>query len=90
MVSGRKGKAIRDPSAQNIEELVERCSAYLMNYLNNAAMRYDSYVVCMCLLRYSALQVKAGIASGLLKPSQVDDLVSEFTRDVFHVPDSTN
>jgi hypothetical protein len=69
---------------------VENCSTYLMGFLNNATMRYNSFVVCKVVLRYAALQVKAGIGSGLLKPSLVDDLVSEFTRDIFHVPDSTN
>lgn len=90
MAPGRKGKAARDPNAQDLEEQVERCSNFLMGYLNNATMRYDSNVVCKFLLRYSALQVRAGIASGLMTPGQVDDLVAEFTRDIFHVPDSTN
>lgn len=90
MASGRKGKTVRDPSAQKLEEQMEGCSTYLMGFLNNATMRYDSYVVCKFLLRYSALQVKAGIASGLLTPNQVDEVVSEFTRDIFRVPDNTN
>ncbi len=91
MASGRKGKAVGHSNAQvQADKLVERCTTYLMPYLNNAVTRYDSYIVCKAVLSYVALQIKAGTGSGLLTPSQVDQLVAEFTRNMFYVPDSTN